>query len=830
MLSFLPGAQVFAIAGLLAAAGPVVIHLLNRRRFKVIDWAAMDFLLEALQRNRKMLQLRDLLLLLLRTAALALFGLALARPYFASSSGVASPNAPVHAILVMDNSLSMGHEKLGGSTLLDEARTRAKEFVDQLPLGSRISVLPLCGSAGGFSVDAYRTKEDAIEAIDKIEVVDRAGSAAQAADIAIQASRQVPELPNKRVVFLGDQQVVNWPSESIAAALKDLPEMQVVSIAPDEIENSWIDSFKLEDGVADVESPAAFTAVVRHKGSQPRSNVQVVLTVDGLEVATETIDLQPDQDREVTFPYRFDVATESNKPTFATAKVSIPGDRLPQDDSRYLAAPVVAALPVVFADQYGSTDENPQKNRYGETRHLRRLLAPVTSRLDIGKQLVQVRHVKIDQIDKQLLEDARMVVIAGVASPEGTTPLLREFVKQGGQLVICAGAEFDLAAWNQTGWLEGSGILPVPLKATVGKLPDEPGELRPFFLAYNTMKDHEFFHLAGVPEEDLQDLYNLPLFFKAIESDTSDAALKSYTTAETKRLTDERQQLAALDEQFKKWTDLESKGQLTEEQRQLRASAEVQRESLEPAWLQWAETPTKSVAETPVADLIERNRPRVLAAFDNGVPFLVSRGIGRGQVLWVASGMFSDWNNLPKTNAMLMFDRVLRGMLERTLPKRNLESIEQLTLPVAESDRNATIRVTRPDGMSETLSVDALGGDLYGVAVRDVTERGIYTVAATKPDLSDRDGKETKLWEVPLAVNGPGRESEPAVLDALGFAQRVGKPDNVKWIGRGERINLEGARVSGQDFWWWLMLGVLACLLIEFAVLGYPQWSRQRTA
>ena len=42
----------------------------------------MDFLREALQRNRRILQLRDLLLLLLRCAAIILFGLALARPFW----------------------------------------------------------------------------------------------------------------------------------------------------------------------------------------------------------------------------------------------------------------------------------------------------------------------------------------------------------------------------------------------------------------------------------------------------------------------------------------------------------------------------------------------------------------------------------------------------------------------------------------------------------------------------------------------------------------------------------------------------------------------------
>jgi hypothetical protein len=57
----------FAIAGLVAAAGPILIHLLNRQRFRVVEWAAMDFLRQAVRRNRRILRLRDLLLLALRT-------------------------------------------------------------------------------------------------------------------------------------------------------------------------------------------------------------------------------------------------------------------------------------------------------------------------------------------------------------------------------------------------------------------------------------------------------------------------------------------------------------------------------------------------------------------------------------------------------------------------------------------------------------------------------------------------------------------------------------------------------------------------------------------
>jgi len=47
-------------AGLVSA--PILIHLLNKRKFKIVDWAAMDFLLEADKRNRRRVRLENLLL------------------------------------------------------------------------------------------------------------------------------------------------------------------------------------------------------------------------------------------------------------------------------------------------------------------------------------------------------------------------------------------------------------------------------------------------------------------------------------------------------------------------------------------------------------------------------------------------------------------------------------------------------------------------------------------------------------------------------------------------------------------------------------------------
>ena len=63
-----------------AIAGPTLIHLLNRRRYRTQPWAAMQFLRNAVKRNRRAVQIRDLILLALRTLAVLFFVLAMAQP------------------------------------------------------------------------------------------------------------------------------------------------------------------------------------------------------------------------------------------------------------------------------------------------------------------------------------------------------------------------------------------------------------------------------------------------------------------------------------------------------------------------------------------------------------------------------------------------------------------------------------------------------------------------------------------------------------------------------------------------------------------------------
>ena len=64
----------------LAAALPILIHLWNRRHYREVPWAAMEFLLAAMRKNARRMQLEQWLLLAVRTLIVLLFVLALADP------------------------------------------------------------------------------------------------------------------------------------------------------------------------------------------------------------------------------------------------------------------------------------------------------------------------------------------------------------------------------------------------------------------------------------------------------------------------------------------------------------------------------------------------------------------------------------------------------------------------------------------------------------------------------------------------------------------------------------------------------------------------------
>src|SRR5947209_16890288 len=126
----------FLWGGLAAVSIPIIIHLLNRRRFKTVRWAAMEYLLQAMRKNRRRLKFEQWVLLAVRCLLIFLMGLALARPVGCDGSalaGLGGQRTALH-VFVIDNSYSMAYEPGGrpdAKTHLDQAKLMAERVSDR---------------------------------------------------------------------------------------------------------------------------------------------------------------------------------------------------------------------------------------------------------------------------------------------------------------------------------------------------------------------------------------------------------------------------------------------------------------------------------------------------------------------------------------------------------------------------------------------------------------------------------------------------------------------------------------------------------------------------
>src|SRR5262245_17261720 len=128
------------LAGLATVAIPLIIHLLTRRRFDIVDWAAMQFL-QVSEKTRRKIFLEELLLLLLRMGLIGVFVLALAAPfmtsrYFARLGGRGNRDI----VIIFDGSYSMGYSA-GQPSAHDKAREWALNFLDEMAPGDSVAIL-----------------------------------------------------------------------------------------------------------------------------------------------------------------------------------------------------------------------------------------------------------------------------------------------------------------------------------------------------------------------------------------------------------------------------------------------------------------------------------------------------------------------------------------------------------------------------------------------------------------------------------------------------------------------------------------------------------------
>jgi hypothetical protein len=212
---------------LAAASVPVIIHLVNRRRYKTIQWAAMQFLLKAVRQSRGKKQLRHILILTCRALGIAALATAAARPFVSGLIGWGGGSIDT-VVLLLDRSPSMEIKPGDG---LPSRRQQVLEKVRDAMAG--------LGSARLVLIDSASNKPQEVPdpgILDKLSATAVTDAAADFSTLLTRAAEFLSESSGRSEVWLAsDLQSSSWrpDDERWAAArarLANLPQKPAVRV------------------------------------------------------------------------------------------------------------------------------------------------------------------------------------------------------------------------------------------------------------------------------------------------------------------------------------------------------------------------------------------------------------------------------------------------------------------------------------------------------------------------------------------------------------------------------------------------------------------------
>ena len=209
-----------ALVGLVATAIPALLHLLERQVPPEADFPPVRYLTEAERRSARRLRLRHLLLLILRTALIALVVLAAAGPLVLAGAGPAATHAPTALAVILDNSPSSG-VVVDGRPLLARLKAVARNGLGRATPGDRVWLVLADGVARAGTPDAL------------LATLDSAGVAPQRLDLT-QAVRQAARLVDAEPLAAREVHVVSDLQRSALGPGRAAPPrgVRVLALAP----------------------------------------------------------------------------------------------------------------------------------------------------------------------------------------------------------------------------------------------------------------------------------------------------------------------------------------------------------------------------------------------------------------------------------------------------------------------------------------------------------------------------------------------------------------------------------------------------------------------
>ena len=430
--------------GLLAAAIPVAIHLINRQRAPIVRFAALEHLLMSDKRLAQRLKLRQLLVLILRVGLIAVLALALAKPSLTETTALPmTPSGPGAVTLIIDDSLSMNATSpQGDSSLLELAVAKVEEIVAQGGPETSFALVAAGAPARVLTPSVTFDRQAFSRALASVapsaRSADMAGALREAERVLAETGQD-----ERRIIIVGDHATHAWRDVNKPWALDAPPTVELIDVRQGQaIANLAITGVEVRPALE--LGPDQLRVWVRVTNHGPDDVSTTLMLSLGERTAKASIDVVGEGSAEVT------VAISRPESEVTTGVINLPDDAL-SDDNRW-----AFGLGDGEAIRVGLVNGAPHDvAALDEVFFLRAALDTIGPGATIKTTMLDAA-----QLDSTRLAHLDVVILAN-PGPVSSSALsaLRGFARQGGGLFITAGDRLTADTARLF-----DDLLPIPLR------------------------------------------------------------------------------------------------------------------------------------------------------------------------------------------------------------------------------------------------------------------------------------------------------------------------------------------------------------------------------
>jgi hypothetical protein len=441
-MSFL---QPWLLAALPLIALPIIIHLVNQRRFQTIDWAAMMFLLAARRMARGYSRLRQWLIMFARMASIAGLVFAVSRPLASGWLGLAAGSRADTTIILLDRSPSMQQRGAAGTSKLESGRSQLVRTFETM------------GSDRWVLVDSATREPHELESPSALASIATAGPASAAADLPAMLQSAYDYIRDNRtgrteIWICSDLRENDWAADSgrwstLRNAFLELPQGVRIHLLAYPQSAAGNIAVRVTDVRRRTTSDGAEVLVSLHlsrpAGDEAKINVPVQFEIEG---ARSVVPVEMAGSHTELRNHRLPIDRTRER---GWGRVSIPADVNPADDDFYFVfdnPPTRRAIIVC---------EDPQAER------------PLALAAGISSEpalQASAEVIRAEQMPSVAWDEISLVVWQGDLPTGSTAELLQAIVDRGGQAVFfpprnTTGDELFGMRWQS--WVTEDNRIPV---------------------------------------------------------------------------------------------------------------------------------------------------------------------------------------------------------------------------------------------------------------------------------------------------------------------------------------------------------------------------------